>query len=175
MGAKTCTARTFSAPGFSGFGDVEFVSAPGTGDVIGVGDLLSVEPDVGAVVDASEIQPDGFSRVMRRARRTVCDTTRRPRRDYRVCMAMLREISADGISDAGKLAEVHGEERVGEGFVLHQRRDDRGGHGDVVPSVGSECGGGNDLALGFDLGRGLQSPMIAERELCLCPAGRMVW
>ncbi len=135
MGAKTCTARTFSRAGLHGIGHVEFVSAPGSGDVVGVGDLFSVEPDVGAVVDALEIQPDGFSGV-------GCgrgELLAIPPGDGVGTIRLhgdVGEISADGIGDAGELAEVHGEERVGEGFVFDQRRDDRGGHSGVVPSLG---------------------------------------
>ena len=83
VGAKTCTASTFSAPGFDGVGDVEFVGAPGSGHVVGVGDLLSVQPDVGAIVDAVEIQPDGLSLVSSRQRQIPCDTTTRPRKGCR--------------------------------------------------------------------------------------------
>jgi hypothetical protein len=52
--------NVFSA-GLQRTADIEFVSAPGSGDLIGVGNLFSIEPYVGAIVDSSEIQPDRFS------------------------------------------------------------------------------------------------------------------
>ena len=44
-------------------GDVEFVGAVGARDVVRVGNFLTVDPDVGAVVDTEKIQPDVFARV----------------------------------------------------------------------------------------------------------------
>src|SRR5258708_32012672 len=38
--------------------DPEFVGAVGAGDFFAVGKLLAIEPDVGAVIDAKEMQPD---------------------------------------------------------------------------------------------------------------------
>ena len=37
--------------------DFVFVGAIGAGYVFGVGDFVAVEPDVGAIVDAAEVQP----------------------------------------------------------------------------------------------------------------------
>src|SRR5690348_17009852 len=45
----------------SSVGDVEFVGTPCAGDVIGICDLLSVQKNISAVVDAAEIQPNGFA------------------------------------------------------------------------------------------------------------------
>ena len=118
VGAKTWTARTFSAAGLDGVGDVEFVGAPGSGDVVGVGDLFSVEEDVGAVIDAVEIQPDGFSGVGGGNGEVLAI----PPGDGVGTVGLhgdVGEISADGIGDAGELAEVRGEERVGKSFVFH--------------------------------------------------------
>src|SRR5690242_15061106 len=42
-------------------GDIEFISAPRTRRVVGLGDLLAVQPYVRAVVNSSEIQPDAFA------------------------------------------------------------------------------------------------------------------
>src|SRR5258708_40208576 len=39
--------------------DPEFVGAVGAGDFFAVGELLAVEPDVGAVGDAGGMEPDG--------------------------------------------------------------------------------------------------------------------
>ena len=74
------------------------------------------------------------------------------------------EIAADGISDTGELAEVHGEKGIGESFVLHERCDHGGGDGDVVPSLWNEGRGGDSLALGLKLGGGLEGPMIAKKK-----------
>jgi len=41
------------------FADTEFIGAIGAGDFAAVGKLLAVEPDVGAVIDAEEMEPDG--------------------------------------------------------------------------------------------------------------------
>src|SRR5580692_10815762 len=38
-------------------GDFVFVGAIGAGYVFGVGDFAAVEPDVGAVIDAAEVEP----------------------------------------------------------------------------------------------------------------------
>src|SRR5262249_28527014 len=40
------------------FGDIELVGSPGAGDVIQICQLLAVDPDIGAVVDAAKIEPD---------------------------------------------------------------------------------------------------------------------
>ena len=42
-------------------GDVEFIGAPCARDLLEVGDLLAIHPDIRAVVDPSEIQPDGLT------------------------------------------------------------------------------------------------------------------
>ena len=45
----------------SGVGDVELIGAPGTRHVIFFRDLLAIQKDVGAIVDAGKIQPDGLA------------------------------------------------------------------------------------------------------------------
>ena len=65
VGEKTLHGENVFRARPGGVGDVEFVGAPGAGHVVGLGDLLSVEPDVGAVVDAVEIQPDRLALVSR--------------------------------------------------------------------------------------------------------------
>ena len=66
-----------------------------------------------------------------------------------------------------KVAQVHAEKRIGKSLVFHQRGDDGGGHGGRVPALGSECGRGNDFALGFDLGGGLHRPAFVQFKLAL--------
>src|ERR1019366_3038935 len=51
--------------GPGGGGDVEFKETPGAGELIGSRDLLAVEPDVGAEVDAVECQPERLAPIFR--------------------------------------------------------------------------------------------------------------
>ena len=46
--------------GLNGGSNVELVGPPCSSDIVRVSDLLSIEEDVGAVVDAAEVQPHGF-------------------------------------------------------------------------------------------------------------------
>ena len=57
-GGKTSTANVFNAPARAAFTDFQFMDAKGPGYLIRCGNLFAVEPDVGAEVDALELQPD---------------------------------------------------------------------------------------------------------------------
>src|SRR5689334_7515960 len=52
--------------GMSGLAHVELVAAVGSGNLRTVRDLLSVYPEIGAVVDAIEVQPDVIARKLLR-------------------------------------------------------------------------------------------------------------
>src|SRR5262245_29735320 len=54
-------------------GDIQLVRPPGACDLLGVGDLRPVQPDVRAIVDALKIEPaqSWFTLVWRLKRRTV--------------------------------------------------------------------------------------------------------
>ena len=163
-GGEDLYRENIFAVGFQNAGDAQFVGAPGSGDVVGVGDLFSVEPNVGAVVDAFEIQPDGFAGIGSGRGKLIAI----PPGDRVGAVGLhrsVRKICADGVRHAGELAEVCGEEWIGEGFVRYHRRDDRGGNGGVVPSLGNEGCGRNDLALGLDFGGGFERPVVAENKL----------
>ncbi len=56
--AMVSTASAFGPLAREKRRDVEFVGAIGAGDFVRFGDPVAVEPDVGAIVDAAEIQPD---------------------------------------------------------------------------------------------------------------------
>src|ERR1700722_6449448 len=60
-GGKDLHGEDIFRAGLDRIGDLEFVGAPSPCDVVGVSDLLAVEPDVSAVIDPFEIQPHGFS------------------------------------------------------------------------------------------------------------------
>src|SRR6059036_1467014 len=89
-------------------GDVEFISAPGAGHVVGIGDLLPVEPDIRFVVNSMKIQPDRFSLVARGNQELLPVP---PRHDVGAVW-LHREVGkvrADWISHSGRGAQIHAE------------------------------------------------------------------
>ena len=100
--------------------DVEFVGAIRAGNFARVCDALAVEPDVGAIVDAIEIQPHALAiRTIRRAEFGAVP----PRAAER---AVLRHGQhgkhfADGIRSSRNRTQVFAEIGIGERFVRHER------------------------------------------------------
>ena len=60
LGRRPNLHREHIRSGLDGGSNVELVSPPRAGDFVRVGDLFSVEKNVGAVVDAAEVQPHRF-------------------------------------------------------------------------------------------------------------------
>ena len=104
----------------NGGGDVELVSPPCAGNFAGVGDLLSVEKNVGTIVDAAEVQPHGFPRVPSGQReffavppRSRVGTVGRHRN--------IRKVEANGIADSRVLSQIHAVKRIGQQLALYLR------------------------------------------------------
>src|SRR5579859_7095112 len=60
MGSRDFDGNYVPGAGFHVLRDIERVAAKSANDFIRAGDFLSVDPDVGAVIDASKLEPDGF-------------------------------------------------------------------------------------------------------------------
>ena len=103
--------------------EIEFEDAPGPGDVVLAGDLLAVEPDVGAVVHAIEVQDDGTSgEAGGQAKLGAIPPAALVRAG--VEHGEVGEHAADGVVHAGQLAQVHAVERIFDNAGGHLGRDD---------------------------------------------------
>src|SRR5579864_5767439 len=160
VGENTSTARTLDCPGRAA-SNVEFVGAPGAGDVVVVADLLAVQKNVGAVIDATKIHPNGFAFVAlwQGERLPVPPGNQKravlPHRD-------IGKIRANGIVHARKVAQIHSVIRVRVNLVLDKCRDHRRGHADRVPARRSKFRSRNYFATLLHLARRLQRPAIAQ-------------
>src|SRR5277367_2104860 len=97
-------------------GDFVFVGAIGARYVFGVGDFFAVEPDIGAVVDAAEVQPDfaageifGEFEIGAIPPGAAEGTVLRHGQEGKIL--------ADGIGGAGDVAEIFSVVGIGIGFV----------------------------------------------------------
>ena len=145
---------------FHSFRDVELVGAPGSCHLLRVGNLLPVKPDVGAVINASEIQPNRFAPVAHRQNKFFAIPPRNGERTVRL-HGQIRKIGADRVIHARELPQIHAEVRVGIDLLFHHRPDHRGRHSNRVPSPGQEARGRDHLAFVVHLGGRLQPPVIA--------------
>ena len=113
VGANVSTASTFVLPGFSKLGHIEVVGAIGSGHWLTIRDLVAVQPDFGAIVDAAKVQPEARILAVRRGRRelraippaAVVGTVGRH--------GQVGKILPDGIGRAGNLAQIVAEVRIG--------------------------------------------------------------
>ena len=96
-------------------GDVELVGSPGSGYVFRLGERLAVQPDVGAVVDAAEIQPDGFALEARRQDKFLAIPPGNDEGAVRLHRDV-GKIRADGVGDAGKVRRFV--PKNGSGYTL---------------------------------------------------------
>ena len=111
VGGKTSMARTFSSTEAKAAGEVEFKDAPGPGDVVLAGDLLAVQPDVGAVVHAIEVERNGASgETGGQAELSAIP----PAAFVRTVIehGEVGELAAERVVHAGEFAQVHPVERV---------------------------------------------------------------
>ena len=118
--AKVSTASEFAWPCDERGGDIVFVGAIGAGYIFGVGDFVAVEPDIGAVIDAAEMQPH----------MAACEIFRQlefgaipPGAAERAVLrhGQQRKILADGIGGAGNVAQIFSEVGIGISFVGDER------------------------------------------------------
>ena len=107
VGANVSTASTFFLPGLRRFRHIEVISAIRARNLRRVRDLVAVQPDFAAVVDAAEVQPRALARMRGSRRRELFAIP-----PAAVIGAVLRhgqvgEVVADGIGRARNLAQVH--------------------------------------------------------------------
>src|SRR5262249_37585008 len=145
--------------GLDGGGDVEREQTPRARDLLRIGDLLTVEPDIGAEVDAVEAEPDDLAVVIRQ-REGGAEPPGLAER------AVLRhgdvgEVDTDVVLHAGRVAEVHAE--VGVGVLLRgdERAEDGAARGRGVPAGGAKSNGGEGGAGLADVGGRLDCPSLA--------------
>ena len=131
-------------------GDVELVGPPRSGCIVALGQLLAVQPDVGAVVDTSEIQPDTLSLEARGQYKLLAIPPRNDEGTVRL-HGDIGKVQADRVGNTRQGAQIRPEKRIGIHLLLDQCGDYRGGHGYVIPIPGLERGGGNNLAFRFHL------------------------
>ena len=143
--------------------DVELVSAKGAGHAVARRDADAVHPDVRAVVDPVEIQPD---RPVARRSRQIEFPPVPPRHAVRAVgrHRQQRELLADRVRRSGNGAEVHRRVRVWIPSALDQRADDRSRYARSVPPLGLETGARNRLAVQLYARRGLNGPTGVQRD-----------
>ena len=150
---------------FQIFRNVKFEGTVSAGDVFGVGDFLAVEPDVGAVIDAVEMQPISFCR-------GGCGGWRG---EVGAKPPGTGEGAAFGHVDvgeecffreihAGKIFEVGAVGGIGERFVGDQDADYRGGNVGAVPFGGVEAGSGDSFGGAFVVAGRLDLPVFVEKS-----------
>ncbi len=150
--------------------DVKLVGAPRPGHLVGVGQLFSVQPDVGAIVDSPEVKPESLVLPDRRNPELLPEP---PRQQIRTVggHGQVRELRSDGIAHSGQRPEVHPEKRVREGLVIDQRRHDGGGDRGRVPAACRVARLGQHFSGGIDLARSLQAPTLDEEQRAWFVAG----
>ncbi len=57
VGAKVFNGQDIYFAGLEELRHIEIVGAIGSGDSFGIGNSMTVQPDLGAIVDAAEMQP----------------------------------------------------------------------------------------------------------------------
>jgi hypothetical protein len=112
----------------------------------GVSDLLAVEPDVGPVIDAVELQPD-----------VACAGPGGDDEFPPVPPGDLERLGRDGF-------QVLADEDVGVSVVLDEGPHDRRGDGGRVPALDLEARLGNRLAARLDFFRGLEEPDVVKAD-----------
>src|SRR5208283_857605 len=141
--------------GFAGFdkaGDVEFVNS------VGAGELMPVEPEVGSIVNAVEMEPDGFPLVFV----WQLDLGAVPPGN-RVGTVLrhgeaVKGIQPDGVGHAGQLTQVHAETWIGELAARHLYRQHSRGNSRLIPAFRVETRQRDGRAFGANFGRGLNPP-----------------
>ena len=108
--------------GQNGAGDIELVGSIGAGNLFVISDELPIEPHVGTVVNAFEIQPD-----LSALRRSHAEFLAIPPGNLEWAVVghrPVREIGADRIIQSWQRTKVHAEKRIGIDFVLDQAPHD---------------------------------------------------
>jgi len=143
--------------------DVVFVGAVRPGHIGAVGDLLTIHPDIGAVVDAEEMKPRLFVDVLARRGELHPEPVRATERAVRGHVAIGKRFFAVQ-HDAGKRFQVHRVIWIGQCFVCHQCADNRAGYLGGVPTLSRESGSGNRLTGGMVHAGRLHLPTALEIE-----------
>src|SRR5258708_31851558 len=132
-------------PGERCFGHVEFVSSPRAGNIVRLRNLLPIQPDVGAIVDPAEIEPDRLALAAGRQDKRFPVP---PGNDERVVLLhwYVRKVRAYRIRRSRNRTQVHAKRWIGIDLLLHQRTHDRCGYAHRVPTRGLKPGRGNYLA-----------------------------
>ena len=147
----------------------ELVAAERARDLVGSGDPLAVEPDVGAVVDPVEAQPERAAG--RRGRQRELRAVPPGRAERAVAgHGQVGEVLSDRVRGARQRAEGHAEVGIGIGAVADEGADDRARNGRAMPALGPEANPGHRLPLDHDLPGGLDRPAGIEG---LVKAGRI--
>ncbi len=145
-------ARVFGSPGRIQSRHVELVGVVHADDLSVVRDQVAVEPDLGAVVDAGQLQQVGGVACGRLERRAVPPV-------------LLVEVLRHLVEQVLAVVEV----RVGA--VVLQRLEDGGGHvADGVPARRRVVGTGHGRAVGTQLGGGRELPAVRQFD----PVGRLL-
>src|SRR4029077_7414173 len=130
-------------------------------NIFGAAKLFLIDPDVGAVIDPAEIQPnmmaciifwqDEFSAVPPGAAEGTI-----------AWHGQLGKILTYWICCARNRTQVHAEKWVRITFVGNERGYDCGGHGRGMPARCTKLGSGNLLTRGLHQARRLEHPMVVE-------------
>ena len=141
-------------------GQVQLVSAEGPRHLLRVRQALAVEPDVGAIVDAVEVEGQGSAGPGRQIElRAVPPGVREGALGRH---REMREVPRHGISHARQRAQVHARVRVAIRPVLDQGAHHGVGDGDAMPAVHGEARPRDRLAALGRLLRRLQCPSRVE-------------
>ena len=162
-GREDFDGQGIDAAGRGEFGDIEFEHAVHARGLVRGSDLVAVEPDVGAVIDGIEIQPEGlaFGGGGQAERGAVP-----PRfgEGAIVGHGQVGKIHPRLVAHARIGAKVHAEIGVGVDLVGHQRGDYGGGNGSGVPIARLERGGGHHGAIFRHMGGSLDAPVAIETD-----------
>ena len=153
-----------SLPWPRGLGYVEGETAHGSSHLIGVGDLLAIEPDVRAIVDPLEVERDRSSRHLRRQ----VELRPKPPTDREGVgpgHAGVGGTAAAPGAHARPGAQVRADERVRVHARLREHPRNRRGNGSGVPPAGGETGFRDGLPIRLPA-RSLHLPAIPEHKPC---------
>src|ERR1035437_2005417 len=149
---------------------IELVRAIRARDIVRPGEFVAVEPAVGTIVDAAEMQPN-VSGV-----RIICHAEFGSVPPRAVKRAVLRhwqhgEYFADWIRRARYRAQIFSEIWIRKRTIGDQSCNYRGRHGRRVPAFGAKCGDRNVLAVRVEFARRLEQPAVAKEDFLAGLAG----
>src|SRR5713101_9069731 len=142
-------------------GNLELIGSEHPRDILCASELAAIYPDIGAVVDAAEIQRHMPAQIIFREEeiRAVPPGAAEGTIAWH---GQLGKILPYWICCARNRTQVHAVKRVRISFAGDERGYDSGGHGRGVPARGTKLGSGNLLTRGLHQARRLEHPMVVE-------------